>query len=135
MQHVEHSPFLQVDVNPIKLHACVTSSVDAKLRFFDLKKGRLELCYDPMAPGAAFDVPVTRNSSAPMQPQAQSHWCKHLRYNTSHDQLLLTGDTATFMNLYRFQSISSAPQIMFGSGYKEKASAVEEQGPYDLPDE
>ena len=47
IEHVEHSPFLQVDVNPIKLHAAVTSSIDAKLRFFDLKKGRLDLCYDP----------------------------------------------------------------------------------------
>lgn len=27
---------------------------------------------------------------------------------------MLTSDTATFMNLYRFQSVSSAPQILLG---------------------
>ena len=62
---------------------------------------------------------------------AQSHWCKHLRYNLSHDQLLLTGDSATFMNLYRFQSVSSAPQISFG-GFKKEATVTEDKDPYDL---
>ena len=44
----------------------------------------------------------------------QCHWINKVRFNMAHDQLVLTSDTATFMNLYRFQSVSSAPHILLG---------------------
>lgn len=47
--------------------------------------------------------------------QYQCHWINKIRYNQSHDQLLLTCDTATFMNLYKFSSVSSAPQIQMST--------------------
>ena len=38
-----------------------------------------------------------------------------IKYNLSHDQLILAGDTATFLNLYRFASVSSTPKINIGA--------------------
>jgi len=37
------------------------------------------------------------------------HWLTKVRYNSFHDQLLLTGCTSTFVSLYRAISVSSQP--------------------------
>ena len=52
---------------------------------------------------------VGMSTSNTIAQQFQSHWITKLKFNLSHDQLLLTSDTATFINLYKFQSVSSAP--------------------------
>ena len=39
------------------------------------------------------------------------HWVNSVRYNPSHDQLLISGGTEGVVNLWRMSSISSAPLL------------------------
>ena len=61
----------------------------------------------------------------------QCHWLTKVKYNQSHDQLLLTCDTATFMNLYNFQSVSSNPKLhdnLFGAPAEQDDFAFDKEG-------
>ena len=61
----------------------------------------------------------------------QCHWLTKIKYNQSHDQLLLTCDTATFMNLYNFQSVSSNPKLkdnLFGAPAEQDDFAFDNNG-------
>lgn len=55
------------------------------------------------------------NHQNALNQQYQCHWIHKIKYNQSHDQLLLSCDSATFMNLYKFSSVSSAPSIEMSS--------------------
>ena len=117
-----------MDFNPIKVNTLVTTGQDSCIRFWDLRKietGKCALSYDctaSMRPDKEFaeqKISLTgsnRNSTntefqVPSGQQHQSHWVKKIRFNMSHDQLLLTCDTCSFLNLYRFSSVSSAPSL------------------------
>jgi len=55
----------------------------------------------------------TRAASKPLAVAAKhTHWAWTVRYNPSHDQLLLSGGADGLVNLWRLSSVSSAPLLI-----------------------
>ena len=75
--------------NSNALHLLATCGADGALRFWDLRKPSKCLLQ--------------------FEDEQQGHWLTKLKFNAFHDQLLLTGSTSTFVQLYRAISVSSQP--------------------------
>lgn len=87
-QRIAHSDLLtDLDYNPNKLNTLVTCGQDSFLRFWDLRK--LDRCL--------------------LEFEDDSHWLNCVKYNRFHDQLLISGTSSTFLQLYRASSVSQAP--------------------------
>lgn len=78
---------LDLAFNSNALHLLSTCGTDGTLRFWDMRKSNRCLLQ--------------------FEDEQQGHWLTKLKYNTFHDQLLLTGSTSTFVHLYRALSVSS----------------------------
>ena len=75
-----------MDYNPNKPYNLVTAGQDCTVKFWDVRKERTPL-------------KVLRDFT---------HWVSSVRFNPSHDQLVVTGSTSTTVKLWRVLSVSSA---------------------------
>lgn len=85
----EYGSIRDIDYNPNKRHVVATSGEDRLIKFWDL-----------------------RSPGEPMRILAgHSHWVPCIKFNRFHDQLLVSGGTDSYVNLWRVSSISSAPLL------------------------
>ena len=80
---------LDLAYNGSKLHTLATSGSDGAVRIWDIRK--------------------PDRSVLSFEDDHSGHWVTKIRYNSFHDQLLLTGSTSTFASLYRASSVSTSP--------------------------
>lgn len=78
-----------LDYNPNRTQVVATGGDDRLVKFWDL-----------------------RNTTEPLRVLAgHHHWVSCVKFNRFHDQLLMSGGTDSFVNLWRVSSISSAPLL------------------------
>lgn len=82
-------PILSLDANPSIEHQFVTGGADGRVMFWDIRQ-----------PSGSVAIKAV---------EAHNHHVTCVKYNTLHDQLLLTSGTDCAVNLWRFPSISSSP--------------------------
>jgi WD40 repeat protein len=85
--HETNCQVLDIDYNPNKPYTSVSGGEDNALRFWDLRKS--DKCL--------------------LKFQEDSHWVQKVKYNRFHDQLVLSGSSSTFVDLWRAVSVSSIP--------------------------
>uniref|UniRef100_A0A7S3LLR3 EIPR1-like beta-propeller domain-containing protein n=1 Tax=Aplanochytrium stocchinoi TaxID=215587 RepID=A0A7S3LLR3_9STRA len=81
----------QVDHNPNKPFYVATAGDDRTVKFWDIR----------------------HNESPVKILSGHSHWVDQVKYNKSHDQLVISAGTDTLVSLWRVSSISSAPLLDF----------------------
>jgi len=107
-----------VDYNPNKPHVLATCGLDGLIKFWDLRYT-----------SSSFHIDIADQSSPSLsalkdKPKRQTpihtlrgghtHYATVLKYNSFHDQLLLSGGSDGMVNLWRCSSISSAPLLDLG---------------------
>merc|ERR1712098_540643 len=96
-----------VDYNPNAPYQVVTTGEDATLRFWDLR--HLKQCRKVLSGG-------------------HHHWIVRARYNTHHDQLVLSCGTDSVVCLWRAGSVASAP---LGVAPADDSTVASAQSPPD----
>ncbi len=101
---------LDVDYNPNKPNVVSTCGQDALIKFWDLR----------YSSSGSSTVSTTTTATFARQPPLRilrgghTHWTTKVKYNSFHDQLLLSSGTDGMVNLWRVSSISSAPLLDLG---------------------
>lgn len=100
-----------LDHNPNKPNVLSTCGQDSLVKFWDLRYSH----------SSAFNDLSNKTRNAIRQHPLRilqgghSHWITRVKYNSFHDQLLLSGGTDGLVNLWRVSSISSAPLLDLGN--------------------
>lgn len=104
-----------VDYNPNKIHVLASSGQDALVKFWDL---RFTASYENHDPDHDLSNSSSWSRHTPLRTLrgGHFHWATSVKYNSFHDQLLLSGGTDGMVNLWRISSISSAPLLDLGVG-------------------
>jgi EARP and GARP complex-interacting protein 1 len=82
-----------LDFNPNKPYVLATSAQDGMIKFWDLRR-------------------IHHTRPLLTVRGGHSHWCWRVKYNPSHDQLVLSSGTDAVANLWRVSTISSAPLLV-----------------------
>jgi hypothetical protein len=128
-----------LDHNPNKPNVLSTCGQDSLVKFWDLRYSSsastsasalapTSSLLAPPSPSSSFEdtignlsIPAASSSSWTKQHPLRilrgghTHWSTRVKYNSFHDQLLLSGGTDGMVNLWRVSSISSAPLLDLGS--------------------
>ena len=105
-----------VDHNPNKPNILSSCGQDSLVKFWDLRYSSTS--FDDN--GSKMEVSTPTSTSMRQQPLrilrgGHMHWSTRVKYNSFHDQLLLSGGTDGMVNLWRVSSISSAPLLDLGN--------------------
>jgi len=111
-----------VDYNPNKPYVLSSSGQDALVKFWDL---RFTSSYDN--DHHSNSASLSRHSPRRTLRGGHTHWTTSVKYNSFHDQLLLSSGTDGMVNLWRVSSISSAPLLDLGGN-----SAVDDMDDNDF---
>ena len=113
-----------VDYNPNKPHVLSSSGQDSLVKFWDLRYAAIydgndgndehEDHEDQYGSGNACSSNWSRHTPLRTLRGGHTHWTTCVKYNSFHDQLLLSGGTDSMVNLWRISSISSAPLMDLG---------------------
>ena len=98
-----------LDYNPNKPNVLSSSGQDGLIKFWDL---RFTASYNDEPNGNTSSW--ARHSPLRTVRGGHTHWTTCVKYNSFHDQLILSGGTDSIVNLWRISSISSAPLIDLG---------------------
>jgi hypothetical protein len=99
---------MDVDYNSVKPMVLCSSGQDSLIKFWDL---RFTSSYTNEQPTQPDDEVTDWSIHQPLKiiRGGHTHWANVVKYNTFHDQLILSGGTDGICNLWRISSISSAP--------------------------
>ena len=100
---------MDVDYNPNKPQVLSSCGQDSLVKFWDLRKTSSSSSYDE--DDSSLGLSWSRQSPLRTLRCGHTHMTTCIRYNSFHDQLLLSGGTDSMVNLWRVSSISSAPLI------------------------
>lgn len=108
-----------LDYNPNKPNMLSTCGQDGLIKFWDLRYTGSTGSRDGDGGDNASSTSATsaswkRQSPVKVLADGQTHWTTVVKYNSFHDQLLLSGGTDGISNLWRISSISSAPLLDLG---------------------
>jgi len=118
-----------LDYNPNKTHTLVTSGRDGLIKFWDLRF---------LGGGENFDgerrnhKKNKRIKPVKIIQGGHTHWSTTVKYNTFHDQLMLSGGTDSVVNLWRISSVSSAPLLDLGDDDDDDDNSVVEEEDDDV---
>eukprot|EP00551_Chaetoceros_affinis_P006052 CAMPEP_0203667284 /NCGR_PEP_ID=MMETSP0090-20130426/4156_1 /ASSEMBLY_ACC=CAM_ASM_001088 /TAXON_ID=426623 /ORGANISM="Chaetoceros affinis, Strain CCMP159" /LENGTH=547 /DNA_ID=CAMNT_0050531403 /DNA_START=152 /DNA_END=1792 /DNA_ORIENTATION=- len=116
-----------LDHNPNKPNVLSTCGQDSLVKFWDLRYTSTSSLtsstssFDDYNENSRINSPSALTSSWTKQHPLRilrgghTHWSTRVKYNSFHDQLLLSGGTDGMVNLWRVSSISSAPLLDLGS--------------------
>lgn len=115
LKHCHRFGVLDVDYNPLKPMVLCSSGQDGLIKFWDLRFTSSTL-YEKVDEIHSSSVGWSTHSPLKIIRGGHTHWVNVVKYNSFHDQLILSGGTDAICNLWRISSISSAPLTDLGGG-------------------
>ena len=113
MKHCHKFGITDIDYNPNTPNILSTCGQDGLIKFWDLRYSSTNVTTTTTA--STNMMMMTRQQPLRILRGGHTHWTTKVKYNTCHDQLLLSGGTDGMVNLWRISSISSAPLLDLGS--------------------
>jgi hypothetical protein len=100
---------MDVDYNSVKPMVLCSSGQDSLIKFWDLRFTSSYYTNDQPTQNSGDIADWSIHQPLKIIRGGHTHWANVVKYNSFHDQLILSGGTDGICNLWRMSSISSAP--------------------------